>query len=78
MCVCVGVGDTYGGVYASERESGGSGWVTHTRSPDHTQASVTWRGEGGGINVSIATTVDKQDKSHLTMHAVVNNPQEGE
>jgi hypothetical protein len=37
------------------------------------EASVTWRGDGDNLNISIATTVDDTDNTKLTLTAKVNN-----
>ena len=44
----------------------------HSYDQSYIEASLTWRAEGGNLNVSIATTVDKADSSKLTMSVGVN------
>lgn len=49
----------------------------HAWNSSYTQSSVLWIGEGGGINVSLATTLDPDDNSQLTLVAEVANPSSG-
>ena len=49
----------------------------HSYDNSYIEAAVTWRGVGGNINVSLASTVDKADNSSLTLSArVANSPGE--
>ena len=48
----------------------------HSYDNAYIEAAVTWRGVGGNINVSLASTVDRSDNSSLTLVATVNNPSE--
>lgn len=43
----------------------------HAWNSSYTQSSVVWIGQGGNINVSIATTLDPDDSSQLTLVADV-------
>ena len=45
----------------------------HSYDSSYIEASLTWRGVGGDVNVSIATTVDTADSSQMTMTASINN-----
>jgi hypothetical protein len=46
----------------------------HSYDNAYIEASLTWRENGDNLNVSFATTVDRDDDSMLTMIASVNNP----
>lgn len=43
----------------------------HSWNSSYCQSSVMWIGDGGGVNVSLETTVDSSDSSHLTLTAEV-------
>jgi hypothetical protein len=49
----------------------------HAWNSSYTQSSVMWIGAGGGVNVSLATTLDPDDSSQLTLVADVIGPSSG-